>query len=424
MFSVCDRNISNKSNVGIFLFGIFLGLIACLNVVGISDGNVYAKSLSKTLVKTNSTSQRSAQSFAYDSDKDKIVVFLIESNAIQVLNSKTFKVESTHSSKHGHNNGAAYNPKFKTMVVGPCNWAVSSTFWVYDGSSNYSYKGKISASGGGGTTGYSRQKDALIGGGKGSFKIMKCSSATKCKIEDRFKLSGKGTYWQDGEAYGKYFYFAKSDTGGPSYIIKYDLDTKKKIETYELGSGELESITFIGSDVYLLYHHSGGYSYHIYKLTDESAKELLSGAGSDAYNGSTGSDEINLTTQGSVNPESFDEKYKKVKTVKVKKYKAPDIQAKPVNQEDDCSAILPDAWCNGGKDSVMNVLDLALTVITAGVGIVGLLGIVISGLQYAAAGDSEEMVAKSKRRIAAIVVGMALWVFLYVIMRTFLLGEI
>ena len=91
MFSVCDRNISNKSNVSIFLFGIFLGLIACLNVVGISDGNVYAKSLSKTLVKTNSTSQRSAQSFAYDSDKDKIVVFLIESNAIQVLNSKTFK---------------------------------------------------------------------------------------------------------------------------------------------------------------------------------------------------------------------------------------------------------------------------------------------------------------------------------------------
>ena len=74
MFSVCDRNISNKSNVSIFLFGIFLGLIACLNVVGISDGNVYAKSLSKTLVKTNSTSQRSAQSFAYDSDKDKIVV--------------------------------------------------------------------------------------------------------------------------------------------------------------------------------------------------------------------------------------------------------------------------------------------------------------------------------------------------------------
>ena len=67
MFSVCDRNISNKSNVSIFLFGIFLGLIACLNVVGLSDGNVYAKSLSKTLVKTNSTSQRSAQSFAYDS---------------------------------------------------------------------------------------------------------------------------------------------------------------------------------------------------------------------------------------------------------------------------------------------------------------------------------------------------------------------
>ena len=72
----------------------------------------------------------------------------------------------------------------------------------------------------------------------------------------------------------------------------------------------------------------------------------------------------------------------------------------------------------------MNVLDLALTVITAGVGIVGLLGIVISGLQYAAAGGSEEMVAKSKRRIAAIVVGMALWAFLYIIMNTFLLGEI
>jgi hypothetical protein len=53
-----------------------------------------------------------------------------------------------------------------------------------------------------------------------------------------------------------------------------------------------------------------------------------------------------------------------------------------------------------------------------------LLGIVLAGLQYAAAGGSEEMVAKSKRRIAAIVVGVALWVFLYILMRTFLLGEI
>lgn len=71
-------------------------------------------------------------------------------------------------------------------------------------------------------------------------------------------------------------------------------------------------------------------------------------------------------------------------------------------------------YCDDGQGSgIWLILTIALTVMTFGVGIAGVLGIVISGIQYATAGDNEAQVAKAKQRILQIVIGLAIWATMY-----------
>lgn len=75
--------------------------------------------------------------------------------------------------------------------------------------------------------------------------------------------------------------------------------------------------------------------------------------------------------------------------------------------------------CVDGKDGegIFLVLNVVLTVLTFGVGIVGTVGIVIAGIQYASAKDNEQQVAKAKMRILQIVIGMIIWAVLYTALR-------
>lgn len=80
--------------------------------------------------------------------------------------------------------------------------------------------------------------------------------------------------------------------------------------------------------------------------------------------------------------------------------------------------------CVNGKDGdgIYLVLNVILTVMTFGVGILGTLGIVIAGIQYATAKDNEQQMAKAKMRILQVVIGMVIWAVLYFVLRWLLPG--
>lgn len=71
--------------------------------------------------------------------------------------------------------------------------------------------------------------------------------------------------------------------------------------------------------------------------------------------------------------------------------------------------------CEEGEDPVCHILNLVVEIMSIGIGILGVIGIVISGIQYMTAGGNEEKARKSKRRLLELVIGLALFAGLAVI---------
>ena len=95
------------------------------------------------------------------------------------------------------------------------------------------------------------------------------------------------------------------------------------------------------------------------------------------------------------------------------------------NKKKNCTSILPSKWCEQGEngDSLKSLLTVVLNVITAGVTVLGILGVVIVGLQYASARDNESQVAAAKKRILEVVIGLALWVLFGIVLNYIVLGN-
>lgn len=63
---------------------------------------------------------------------------------------------------------------------------------------------------------------------------------------------------------------------------------------------------------------------------------------------------------------------------------------------------------------VYHILNIALQILTYGVGILAVLGFVIVGTQYILARDNEAQVAKAKERLMQIVIGLVVYALLYI----------
>lgn len=63
----------------------------------------------------------------------------------------------------------------------------------------------------------------------------------------------------------------------------------------------------------------------------------------------------------------------------------------------------------GDGESIKGILKLVVDIMSIGVGILGVIGISITGIQYLTAGGNEEQVRKAKRRIFEIVIGIAVY---------------
>lgn len=79
--------------------------------------------------------------------------------------------------------------------------------------------------------------------------------------------------------------------------------------------------------------------------------------------------------------------------------------------------------CDEGEgDGIKGVLKLVVDIMTMGIGILGVFGIVLVGIQYLTAGGNEAQMTKAKRRMMEIVIGLAIYAAIYAIV-TFLLPD-
>ncbi len=76
---------------------------------------------------------------------------------------------------------------------------------------------------------------------------------------------------------------------------------------------------------------------------------------------------------------------------------------------------------DGNGSAMFTVLGIILTVLTYGVGIGGVIGIVISGIQYLTARDNEAQAAKARRRILEVVIGLIVYAVMYVVLNFLLM---
>ena len=78
---------------------------------------------------------------------------------------------------------------------------------------------------------------------------------------------------------------------------------------------------------------------------------------------------------------------------------------------DDSSSIVETTFFGNLKDDgkgcgVYTILNLVIDILSMGVGILGVIGVIVVGIQYLTAGGNEQQTTKSKRRMAEIVIGL------------------
>lgn len=69
---------------------------------------------------------------------------------------------------------------------------------------------------------------------------------------------------------------------------------------------------------------------------------------------------------------------------------------------------------DGSGCGVYTILNLVIDILSMGVAILGVIGVIVAGIQYMSAKDSEEKTKKAKRRIFEIVIGLVAYAILFV----------
>ncbi|MBR2641003.1 hypothetical protein IKD49_00885 [Candidatus Saccharibacteria bacterium] len=73
--------------------------------------------------------------------------------------------------------------------------------------------------------------------------------------------------------------------------------------------------------------------------------------------------------------------------------------------------------CDENGDTIFMILNYVVDVMTIGIGVLGVIGITIVGIQYLTAGGNEEKTRKAKRRMFEIIMGLVAYVVIYALIR-------
>lgn len=77
--------------------------------------------------------------------------------------------------------------------------------------------------------------------------------------------------------------------------------------------------------------------------------------------------------------------------------------------------ILPDT-------DIMGLLMLIVRILVYGLGIAATLGVVIAGIMYLTARDSEQQVATAKKRLVDVAIGLVAWALMYAVLSWLIPG--
>ena len=89
-----------------------------------------------------------------------------------------------------------------------------------------------------------------------------------------------------------------------------------------------------------------------------------------------------------------------------------------------CSSDIINGKNNAEKNpnAITDILKMVVNILSIGVGILGVLGITITGIQYLTAGGSEEKTKKAERRMFEIILGLVAYVLIYAFLQWLLPG--
>lgn len=77
---------------------------------------------------------------------------------------------------------------------------------------------------------------------------------------------------------------------------------------------------------------------------------------------------------------------------------------------------------SGGGEGIKCVVKLVANIMSVIIGIAGIIGIVVVGIQYLTAGGNEEQTRKAKRRLLEIVIGVGVYALAYSLLNWLLPG--
>lgn len=78
--------------------------------------------------------------------------------------------------------------------------------------------------------------------------------------------------------------------------------------------------------------------------------------------------------------------------------------------------------CNDDEGGIWHLLNLAVNIVSIGIGILGVIGVSVAGIQFLTAKGNPEQTKKAKNRILQIVIGLALYAGIFVIAQWLLPG--
>ena len=83
-------------------------------------------------------------------------------------------------------------------------------------------------------------------------------------------------------------------------------------------------------------------------------------------------------------------------------------------------------YCDTEKDGggIYKILAIVVNVMTMGVGILGTLGIVISGVQYMTSAGNEAQMTKAKNRIVEVVIGLVIFGVMWAVLQWLIPGGV
>ena len=104
---------------------------------------------------------------------------------------------------------------------------------------------------------------------------------------------------------------------------------------------------------------------------------------------------------------------------------APSLNVAPVYAADKADAAILKGCAGeeaGGGEGIICIVKLVANIMTVVIGIAGVIGIVVVGIQYLTAGGNEEQTRKAKRRLFEIIIGVAVYALAYGLLSWLLPG--